>query len=145
MMVSETTKYINELQGRNIAPSHQRVMILKYLVENRCHPTVDQIFNALRGSIPTLSKVTVYNTLHLFMKAKMVRIIAIEENETRYDIGMHDHGHFKCSSCGSVTDFSVDIERLVPDDLHGFQIAEKNVYFNGVCPACTEGRLTVAK
>ena len=74
MMVAND-RYVHELQKNGITPSHQRVMILKYLVENQCHPSVDQIFNALRDSIPTLSKATVYNTLNLFIEARLVRIL----------------------------------------------------------------------
>lgn len=135
-MMDETGPIVNELLKRNIAPSHQRVMILKYLVENQCHPTVDQIFSALRGIIPTLSKATVYNTLNTFIGAKLVRVLSIEDNETRYDIVTETHGHFKCSSCGRIYNFAVDIDRYVSEDLRDFQIAEKNVYFKGVCQTC---------
>lgn len=131
-----TNRFVQELLKRNITLSHQRVAILKYLVENQLHPTVEQIFSALRRSIPTLSKSTVYNTLNLFIEAQLVRVLSVEENETRYDIVMENHGHFKCSSCGSIYNFAVDIDRVVSEDLHGFQITEKNVYFNGVCPIC---------
>jgi len=134
--MAETDAIVNELLKRNIVPSHQRVMILKYLVENRCHPTVDQIFSALRRNIPTLSKATVYNTLNAFAGAKLVRALAIEDNETRYDIVMATHGHFKCASCGRIYNFAVDIDRFVAEELREFQIGEKNVYFDGVCPAC---------
>lgn len=129
-------RYVHKLQKHSISPSHQRVMILKYLVENQCHPSVDQIFNALRSSIPTLSKATVYNTLNLFIEAKLVRVLAIEEKETRFDIVMQNHGHFKCTSCGNIYNFAVDIDRFLTDDLRGFQVAEKNVHFHGICPAC---------
>ena len=128
--------FAQKLLDRNITPSHQRVLILKYLVENQCHPTVDQIFSALRGEVPTLSKATVYNTLNVFIEAKLVRPLSIEDNETRYDIVTEDHGHFKCSTCGSIVNFAVDIDRFVAADLQGFRITAKNVYFNGICPAC---------
>lgn len=131
-----TNPFVQQLLKRNITPSHQRVMILQYLAENQCHPTADQIFSALRGAIPTLSKSTVYNTLNLFLEAKLIRVLSVEENETRYDIVMQNHGHFKCSDCGSIYNFAVDIDRFVSKDLQGFQITEKNVYFNGVCPIC---------
>ncbi len=128
--------FAQKLLDRNIIPSHQRVLILKYLVENQCHPTVDQIFSALRGEVPTLSKATVYNTLNVFIEAKLVRPLSIEDNETRYDIVTVDHGHFKCSICGGIVNFAVDIDRFVAADLQGFRITAKNVYFNGICPAC---------
>ena len=135
-MSEATGPYILELQQRNIAPSYQRIMILKYLAENQNHPTADQIYGALRVSIPTLSKATVYNTLNLFAEFGLVRILSVEDNETRYDVVVQNHGHFKCSSCGSITNFAVNIDRFVTEDLQGFQITQKNVYFNGRCPNC---------
>lgn len=128
--------FVNELLKKNIAPSHQRVMILKYLIENQCHPTVDQIFNGLRKQIPTLSKATVYNTLNVFAEAKIVRALSIEDNETSYDIVTGNHGHFKCESCGNIYNFEVDIDRFETKGLNDFLITEKNVYFGGICPAC---------
>lgn len=127
---------IEMLQKSNISPSFQRLMVLQYLQENQNHPTVEQIFNGLREQIPTLSKATVYNVLNVFLEAKLVRVLSVEENESRYDIVADTHGHFKCRSCGVIYNFAVDIDRFVTDDLRGFVIAEKNVYFHGVCPSC---------
>ena len=124
------------LIAHHISPSQPRLLILKYLIENQCHPTVDQIFISLRPAIPSLSKATVYNTLNAFIAAKLVRPLAIEDKETRYDIVMENHGHFKCSACGGIVNFAVDIDRFVADDLREFHITAKNVYFDGLCPAC---------
>ena len=134
MVVIDT--FAEKLIAHNITPSRQRLLILKYLVENQCHPTVEQIFSALRGQIATLSKATVYNTLNLFIEAKLVRPLTIEDKETLYDIVMENHGHFKCSACGGIINFAVDIDRFVADDLREFHITAKNVYFDGLCPAC---------
>lgn len=124
------------LIAHHISPSQPRLLILKYLIENQCHPTVDQIFISLRPAIPSLSKATVYNTLNAFIEAKLVRPLTIEDKETRYDIVMENHGHFKCSACGGIVNFAVDIDRFVADDLREFHITAKNVYFDGLCPAC---------
>jgi len=126
-----------KLLEKNIKPSVQRIKILEYLIEHRCHPTVDQIFTEVHKEIPTLSKATVYNTLHQFVNANMLRVITIEENETRYEIDLRDHGHFHCKECGLVYDFDIDIDALVPDDeLDGYEVTEKNVYYYGICPRC---------
>ena len=124
------------LIAHHISPSQPRLLILKYLIENQCHPTVDQIFISLRPAIPSLSKATVYNTLNAFIEAKLVRPLTIEDKETLYDIVMENHGHFKCSACGGIINFAVDIDRFVADDLREFHITAKNVYFDGLCPAC---------
>jgi len=124
------------LQKNNIKPSYARIKIYEYLTVKRNHPAVDMIYNELSAEIPTLSKTTVYNTLGLLADAGLVRAITIEDNETRYDAGMQDHGHFKCESCGRIFDFSFESDSLVYDGLADFEINTKNVYFNGICSGC---------
>ncbi len=124
------------LISRKVRPSYQRIKVLEYLIKNQCHPTVDQIFQDLQGEIPTLSKSTIYNTLKLFAAAGLIRVITIEDNETRYDILTEDHGHFKCEKCGAIYNFAVDVDALATGDLTGFKVMEKNVYFKGICPKC---------
>lgn len=126
----------DELLKKEIRPSYQRIKVLEYLITKRCHPTVDQIFNDLVKKVPTLSKATIYNTLNLLIKAKLVRVVTIEDNETRYDIKMSNHGHFKCELCGTIFDFTVNIDNFMTDELSEFKINEKNVYFKGICPSC---------
>ncbi len=73
-------------------------------------PTVEQFFTNFHKDIPTLSKTTVYNTVRILLEAGLVRVITIEDNETRYDIATENHGHFKCDSCGKIYDFSIYID-----------------------------------
>lgn len=126
-----------ELKNRNINLSYQRLKILEYLAQNQCHPTVDQIFTDLQKSISTLSKTTVYNTLKKLAEEGLVRVINIEDNETRYDINTEDHGHFKCENCGTIFDFSINMDLLVSSELENFSVMDKNVYFKGICPQCS--------
>lgn len=129
-------KISEELLKKNIKPSYQRIKILEYLIKKNNHPTVDEIYNQLVREIPTLSKTTVYNTLNLFIENDLVRLLTIEDNETRYDSIMSNHGHFKCQSCGEIYDFPINIDEFKTDKLQGFKIADKNVYFKGLCPKC---------
>ena len=70
------------------------------------------------------------------MEAGLVRIITIEDNEVRYDINTDDHGHFKCESCGKIYDFNIDFGRAEYDELRGFYIKEKDIFFKGICSKC---------
>jgi Fe2+ or Zn2+ uptake regulation protein len=125
-----------ELKIKNINLSYQRLKVLEYLTQNQCHPTVDQIYTDLQKDISTLSKTTVYNTLKILTEVGLVSIIAIEDNESRYDIMTENHGHFKCESCGKIFDFNIDLDSLKFRDLNDFKINDKNVYFKGICPKC---------
>ncbi len=129
-------KLSTALASKNIRPSFQRIKVLEYLIENPCHPTVEQIFTDLQSIIPTLSKTTVYNTLNIFHKAGLVRVLNIEDNETRYDIITETHGHFKCEECGTISNFNIDIDSIETDGLSGFKVNDRNIYFKGVCPKC---------
>jgi len=97
---------------------------------------VDTIYKALCPEIPTLSKTTVYNTLNLFVEKKLVQVIVIEENETRYDLITHTHGHFKCNSCGALFDVELNIDYSMSPELADCEIDEKHIYFKGLCKNC---------
>lgn len=133
MQQMEASRY---LAAQNIRPSYQRVRILQYLMEKRSHPTADEIYRALTREIPGLSRTTVYNTLGLFIDRQIVQPLTIEENQTRYDADVLEHGHFQCRRCGRVYDFSLD--SLLLSGLEGFAIESRQVYLKGICPACRE-------
>lgn len=129
-------KLKKELMNRNINLSYHRMKILEYLDKNRCHPTVDQIFTDIQKTIPTLSKTTVYNTLKKLVEEDLVRVINIEDNETRYDINTEEHGHFKCETCKTIFDFEIKLESIPNNGLDNFKVFDRHVYFKGICPGC---------
>ncbi len=131
--MSETAE---RLKRNNIRPSYARIRIMEYLMEHPVHPTVEDIYQNLVKEIPTLSKTTVYNTLDLFVRHNLARVVTIEENETRYDADTTNHGHFKCETCGSVYDFTINDDGLETKGIGDFAVTEKHVYFKGICKKC---------
>lgn len=126
------------LKERGVKPSLQRLKILEYLLKDENHPTVDNIYNALGNEIPTLSKTTVYNTLNVLIKAKLVKVVNIESSEARYDAVPKEHGHFKCRECEEIYDLDFDMEILDKQIPPGFKVTEKDIYFKGICKDCFE-------
>jgi Fur family peroxide stress response transcriptional regulator len=135
-MEASFTFLTNKLTDKGIRPSYQRIKVLEYLCRKGGHPTVDEIFRALSSDIPSLSKVTIYNTLHTFVKVGLVRVVDIDDAEMRYDITLSDHGHFLCLACGTIFNFEVDIDLIPIEGLNQFKISDKNIYFKGLCPDC---------
>ena len=78
-----------------------------------------------------MSKTTIYNTLNALVNANLVRVITIEDNETRYDATTENHGHFKCESCGEIFDFNINFDSLAAEGLGSFKVNHKDVYFKG--------------
>ena len=135
-MQISTNSIAEKLLKSHIKPSYSRVKIMKYIMDKRSHPTVEEIYNELLPELPTLSKTTVYNTLNVFLKARLIQLITIEDNETRFDADLSEHGHFKCEKCGKIYDFSISLNDNPVEGLNGFRIDDKNVYFKGICPGC---------
>lgn len=131
--MKDIPKYLRE---NDIKPSFQRLKIFEYLITKNNHPTVEMIYTELVKEIPTLSKTTVYNTLNAFVEKKIVRIIVIEEHETRYDTYLKAHGHFKCTGCGCIHDIEIEDTTFDIEALDNFQINEKHLYYKGICEKC---------
>lgn len=110
--------------------------MLAYLREHRGHPTAEEIYEHVVTEIPTLSKATVYNTLHLFAEAGLLRVVDTVDPDTRYDAILRPHGHFRCDSCGALIDFPLDLESLPVEGLEGYRIRERHVTFKGLCLDC---------
>ena len=123
------------LSGYGIRPSVQRIAIMRYLLNNRTHPTVDEIFEALKEQIPTLSKTTVYNTLKLFVDNGAALYIGIDEKNARFDGYVDPHAHFRCKKCGQIIDLPMDIENFLPNNFSG-DIEETYFYLKGICEDC---------
>lgn len=128
----------SHLGNHNVKASLPRVKIYEYLNTHRSHPTIDEIYNALSDELITLSKTTVYNTLDLFVKNELAVQVLIEDNETRYDADMSNHGHFKCMMCQTVYDFNYDLSTTNIKSLDGFKLIDYHTYIRGICKNCQE-------
>ena len=78
----------------DIKPSSQRIVIMDYLLNNRTHPTSNDIYNALKDDNPTLSKTTVYNTLKLFEEKGAVLNLSIDEKNAHFDGDTSDQNSY---------------------------------------------------
>ena len=126
------------LLEKDIRPSAQRVAVMKYLLEHKTHPTVDEIYAALNPGMPTLSKTTIYNTLHLFAEKGAIHIITIDSKQVRFDADLeHAHVHFHCRRCGAIHDIPCDAVPPLPSEaLEGYEVDNAHLYLRGLCPSC---------
>lgn len=128
------TEAIDILNAHNIRPSVQRIAILKYLLEHRIHPTVDDIYLALNPTMPTLSKTTVYNVLRNLVENGAVMALTIDEKNVRYDADTNSHAHFRCQTCGELYD--IEQPNMASKNMDGFEVENVHVYYWGKCPKC---------
>ena len=127
------------LLKHEIQPYINRVKIFEFIMNND-HPSVDEIYKGVKKINSRLSKMTVYNTLAVFLKAKIVREVTLNEKEAKYDIRVADHGHFKCTQCGEIFDFNVEMDSINHDLPFDCSVEKKDLFFYGICGKCLEKR-----
>lgn len=128
---------ITVLAEHGIKTSHQRVVILRYLIEHDTHPSAETLYRELARTTPGLSKTTVYNTVKLFASRGLIEELSFDSKEQRYDLRDPSHGHFRCRSCGRI--FDIPIRRRhalwagIPE---GFKAEVTHHYVTGLCSEC---------
>lgn len=119
-----------------LRPTAQRLLIYRFLLQHRVHPSADTIYSALAPENPTLSRTTVYNALHAMEGAGLIRAVPMESGEQRFDADVSAHGHFVCGGCDTIFDFPLEataLQALCPPQ---FAAECGDVVFRGRCPDC---------
>jgi len=124
------------LTDKGVTPSHQRLSILKYIIDNHNHPSVDTIYKSLSAELPTLSRMTVYNTLKLLTEKGVVNALSISESEILYDYKSDPHAHFLCEECGKIIDIEIRDSLFSRLKIKGHQITDTQINLRGLCKNC---------
>ena len=138
-MITILNNYKDILIKHGISPSFQRLKIYSYLMGTKSHPTAYTIFEKLKNEIPSLSKTTVYNVLKLLSEKGLVNEVKIEDHELRFDAEVREHGHFKCSVCGEVSDVFLNQELMQLIEQKN-KVTEIQFNITGVCEKCLQAQ-----
>lgn len=128
------TEIIDLFRQLKFRATPQRVAVFKYLRENPVHPDADQIYKNVLKANPAFSKTTVYNALEALEQNNLITKIQIDKDRIRYDGCTDQHGHFICSKCNQISDFTV--EKIVYSGIDDFSILKSDAYFYGICSNC---------
>lgn len=129
------TDIASMIHQAGVRPSVQRIAILSYIGNSHKHPSAEEIYRHLHEAMPTLSRTTVYNSLHTLSELNLVRELEIEPGMMRYDLAAQTpHAHFRCRRCGRIMDIplAAGLEVFLP----GCQVDSMDVFYKGVCPDC---------
>jgi len=126
------------LKKKDVKLTYQRIKILDYIKNRKKHPTFEMIYNDLVKEIPTISKTTIYNTLHVFIEKGLVTPVSIPGKDVRFDGNSSWHHHFICERCGRIIDLDIRCEYLEKGEVEGHRIKEFYGYFKGICRDCLE-------
>ena len=128
-----------QLRQHGLQVTAQRLAVLRAL-STRPHATADELAEAVRGRIGSVSRQAVYNALSTLVDKGVVRRIQPAGSAARYEDRVGDnHHHLICRGCGRMLDVDCavgDTPCLTAVDAMGFEIDEAEVIYWGRCPDC---------
>ena len=85
----------HRLREAGLRPTRQRIALgwLLFAKGDR-HVTAERLYEEATGARVPISLATVYNTLHQFTEAGLLREIAVDGSKTYFDTNVSNHHHF---------------------------------------------------
>ena len=118
------------LKAAGMRPTKQRVALGMLLFSNgERHATAEMLHDEALNAQIKVSLATVYNTLHQFTEAGLLREVAIEGSKTYFDTNTSNHNHFYFEHSGELTDINCDASPVleVPEVPEGMEISSIDV------------------
>jgi Fur family iron response transcriptional regulator len=118
------------LRSAGLRPTIQRIALADLLFGGcHRHVTAEELHAEAAENGVVLSLATVYNALHQFTNAGLIRALAVDGTRTWFDTNMEDHQHFFIEDKGTILD--VDTHQLqilnLPPPPDGMEIAHIDV------------------
>ncbi len=128
--IAATERIEGLLRQAGLRPTRQR-MVLGELLFSGCdrHVTAEALHAEVEGRGEHVSLATVYNTLHQFRRAGLVREIAIDSTKTYFDTNTSNHTHYLVEPDGQLMDIPSDEIRVegLPTPPPGMRIAHIDI------------------
>lgn len=127
-----------------------RQLILQFMEKSKGHLSVEEIFNELKQTEPSLGIATVYRNLELLTQLGIVHKFDFGEGKTRYEFSQskgreNHHHHLVCVKCKRIIDYKdfMGEEELLLKQTeaalskkYNFEIKDHLIQFYGVCDKC---------
>jgi Fur family transcriptional regulator, iron response regulator len=109
------------LRAAGLRPTRQRLVLARLLFDGGDrHVTAEQLHGeALQATVP-VSLATVYNTLHQFIAARLLREVVVNPGRSYFDTNVTDHHHFFFEDTGKLLDIPgelIGVTNLPPPPL----------------------------
>ncbi len=121
---------LERLRGANLRPTRQRLALAKLLFDGEDrHVTAEQLHGEAMSGGVRVSLATVYNTLHQFTDAGLLREVVVEPGRSYFDTNTSDHHHFFFEETGGVQDIPGDELSVaeVPEPPEGMSVRRVDI------------------
>ena len=118
------------LRQSGLRPTRQRVALAELLfARGDRHLTAERLHEEAVSYDVAVSLATVYNTLHQFTEAGLLREVAVEGAKTYFDTNTSNHCHFCCERDGVLMDIPTEGLRVegLPEPPEGMEVSRVDV------------------
>ena len=108
--MSESNLLKKALKKEGLRYTQQRQLIWDELCSSEDHRDAEEIYLSLRKDGVNASRATVYRTIDVLVKNKLVRKLDLGDGKARYENRMDSshHDHLICVQCGKIEEFMDD-------------------------------------
>lgn len=104
---------IERVKHAGLRPTRQRLALARLLFQGRDrHVTAEQLHGEAKSEEIPVSLATVYNALHQFTHAGLLREVVVEPGRSYFDTNVDDHHHFYFEDSGHLQDIPGEEVRL---------------------------------
>lgn len=125
--------------------TNERLALLRTLYTHDGHFSVDELLALMADNDISISRATVYRTLDLLVQCGLVKKLAIEDRETRYESALDQghHDHIICVDCNKIIEFfNPELEEIQDDILSIYNLKPvkhiHQLYGSCLVPDCPE-------
>jgi Fur family iron response transcriptional regulator len=121
---------IDRLKTAGLRPTRQRLALAKLLFDQGDrHVTAEQLHGEAMAADVRVSLATIYNSLHQFTSAGLLREVVVSPGRSYFDTNVEDHHHFFYEDKGRLEDIPGDQVswRHLPEPPDGQRIARVDV------------------
>ena len=103
------THIVDKLRSVDLRPTRQRMALAKLLFDGpHRHVTAEMLHSEAQDANVKVSLATVYNTLHQFTGAGLLKEIVIDAGRSYFDTNIETHHHFYNEDSKELSDISGD-------------------------------------
>ncbi|MDF1793581.1 MAG: Fur family transcriptional regulator [Thalassobaculaceae bacterium] len=100
---------VDTLRGAGLRPTRQRLSLARLLFDGEDrHVTAEQLHSQAERDGVRVSLATVYNTLHQFTDAGLLREVVVEAGRSYFDTNTMGHHHFFEAESGRLIDIPAE-------------------------------------
>jgi len=101
------SQFLDQLRAAGLRPTRQRLALAKILFEGEDrHVTAETLHGEAQAANIRVSLATVYNTLHQFTEAGLLREIVVDAARSYFDTNTSNHHHFYFETSGRLQDIA---------------------------------------